>query len=72
MKNVQWSSIYIGYGDWDLVGPETQEDWTLAAAAPELLDAMKLLFDRANKGNIDPFSLQIAASAISKATGETS
>lgn len=34
-----WRAVYIGCGDWDIVGPETEADYVLAAAAPELLAA---------------------------------
>lgn len=36
-----WKAVYIGCGDWDLDGPVTEKDWTLAAAAPELLEALQ-------------------------------
>ena len=36
-----WKAVYVGCGDWDLTGPVTQEDWTLAAAAPDLLEALR-------------------------------
>ncbi len=36
-----WKAVYVGCGDWDLTGPITQEDWTLAASAPDLLEALE-------------------------------
>lgn len=73
-----WKAVYVGCGDWDLNGPVTQEDWTLAAAAPDLLEALK---------NVMPFidciaavtreeiieyeaAMKMADAAIKKATGQ--
>ena len=36
-----WKAIYVGCSDWDLSGPVTEQDWKLAAAAPDLLEALK-------------------------------
>jgi len=69
MNNVKWSAIYIGCGDWDLLGPVTHDDWKLAAAAPELLEALKGVVRVADRAT-DEFDA--ARAAISKATGETS
>jgi len=65
-----WKAVYVGCGDWDLSGPVTQEDWTLAAAAPDLL---AMLIEAANF--IQPYSvgqelLERIDGAIAKATGE--
>jgi len=38
-----WKAIYVGCNDWDLIGPVTEQDWKLAAAAPELLKALMRL-----------------------------
>ena len=38
-----WKAVYVGCSDWDLNGPVTQQDWTLAAAAPDLLEALQSL-----------------------------
>jgi len=40
-----WKAVYVGSSDWDLDGPTTQEDWTLAAAAPDLLKALEELLE---------------------------
>lgn len=45
MKTEPWEAVYIGCGDWDLKGPVTREDWKLAAAAPDLLEALKDMLD---------------------------
>jgi hypothetical protein len=74
-----WKAVYCGCIDWDLDGPTTQEDWTLAAAAPDLLDALKQLL-RATEGvSINDYSEEVhdiavsrARAAIAKATGEQS
>ncbi len=71
-----WKAVYVGSSDWDLDGPTTQEDWTLAAAAPDLLDALLQMF-----ASIPPYRqdgtptipdavVEIANAAIAKATGE--
>lgn len=67
-----WKAVYVGCGDWDLSGPVTQEDWTLAAAAPDLLAALNAMLthmgmdeDEWNKPTFDQ-----ARSAIAKATGQ--
>jgi hypothetical protein len=38
-----WKAVYVGCSDWDLDGPTTKEDWTLAAAAPDLLAALQVI-----------------------------
>jgi hypothetical protein len=35
-----WKAVYVGCSDWDLSGPVTEQDWKLAAAAPDLLEAL--------------------------------
>ena len=70
-----WKAVYVGCSDWDLDGPTTQEDWTLAAAAPDLLDALqaivKSLSDQDDEGLIEHAQQMIdARAAIAKATGE--
>ena len=35
-----WKAVYVGCSDWDLNGPVTEQDWKLAAAAPDLLEAL--------------------------------
>ncbi len=59
-----WKAVYVGCGDWDLTGPATQEDWTLAAAAPDLLDALEgvMYWDNGKP------EWEIARAAIAKAT----
>jgi hypothetical protein len=61
-----WKAVYVGCGDWDLNGPVTQEDWTLAAAAPELLEALQYLLV-AHGEQLD-HAFQMAQDAIAKAT----
>jgi hypothetical protein len=72
-----WKAVYVGCSDWDLDGPTTKEDWTLAAAAPDLLDALqaivKSLSDQDDEGLIEHAQQMIdARAAIAKATGEQS
>lgn len=63
-----WKMIYVGGGDWDLQGPVTQEDWTLAAAAPDLLEALE---DMLGWQTLAPDDVVAAArAAIAKALGE--
>jgi hypothetical protein len=71
-----WKAVYIGCNDWDLIGPVTQEDWTLAAAAPDLLQALDFLIGAAEQHSMsnDPEikqELNTARAAIAKVTGET-
>jgi hypothetical protein len=61
-----WKAVYVGCGDWDLNGPITQEDWTLASAAPDLLEALE---DVMYWDNGKP-EWEIARAAIAKATGQ--
>jgi hypothetical protein len=51
-------------------GDESAANCRLIAAAPDLLEALQILFERANRNSIDPFALQQAVAAIVKATGE--
>jgi hypothetical protein len=70
-----WKAVYVGCSDWDLDGPTTQEDWTLAAAAPDLLEALQTMLEQFTK---TPSTLKDsearckAHAAIAKATGEQS
>jgi len=61
-----WKAVYVGCGDWDLTGPVTQEDWTLAAAAPDLLEALEsvMYWDNGKP------EWEAARAAIAKATGQ--
>jgi len=36
-----WQAVYIGSGDWDLDCPGTEANFKLAAAAPDLLEALQ-------------------------------
>ena len=66
-----WRAIYVGSGDWDLSGPVTQEDWKLAATAPELLEALRNLLAEADDVIATcPLTRAAARAAIAKATGE--
>lgn len=67
-----WKAVYVGCGDWDLNGPVTQEDWTLASAAPDLLEALKRIdaMCAAPPDFSDATMQEIACAAIAKATGE--
>jgi len=65
-----WEAIYVGCSDWDLKGPVTQEDWQLAAAAPDLLEALALLVAGIeNSVSYTYIPLVKARAAIAKATG---
>lgn len=66
-----WTAVYVGCGDWDLKGPVTQQDWTLAAAAPELLEALALLVAGIENSVSETFiPLAKARAAIAKATNQ--
>jgi len=67
-----WKAVYVGSSDWDLDGPTTREDWTLAAAAPDLLEALRLLV-AGIENSVSPTFIPLAKArdAIEKATGET-
>jgi len=73
-----WRAIYVGSSDWDLDGPITQEDWQLAAAAPDLLEALmeanaELEYLNDPKGYVSIRQEKImdkARAAIAKATGK--
>lgn len=65
-----WKAIYVGCSDWDLIGPATEQDWKLAAAAPDLLEALytaEALLLSMGMQSSDAYQ-QIDA-AIAKATG---
>ncbi len=68
-----WKAVYVGSSNWDLDGPTTQEDWTLAAAAPDLLEALSLLV-AGIENSVSPTFIPLAKArdAIAKATGEQS
>jgi hypothetical protein len=66
-----WKMIYVGGGDWDLQGPVTQEDWTLAAAAPDLLEALELADAMLSGANMNASVVERKVrAAIAKARGE--
>jgi hypothetical protein len=60
-----WTAYYMGCSDWDLNGPVTQEDWVLAAAAPELLAALIGVVRVADRATVE---FDAARAAIAKAT----
>lgn len=65
-----WNAVYVGCSDWDLSGPVTEQDWKLAAAAPDLLEALytaEALLLSMGMQSSDAYQ-QIDA-AIAKATG---
>lgn len=69
-----WKAVYVGCSDWDLIGPVTEQDWKLAAAAPDLLAVLqaivKSLVDQDDEGMIEHAQQMIdARAAIAKATG---
>ena len=65
-----WKAVYVGCSDWDLIGPVTEQDWKLAAAAPDLLEALytaeALLL---SMGMQSSDAYQEIDAAIAKATG---
>jgi len=69
------ASRYAAIGGFERSDPqqlaEALANARLIAAAPDLLEALQILFERANRNSIDPFALQQAVDAITKATGET-
>jgi hypothetical protein len=68
-----WEAVYVGSGDWDLRGPVTREDWKLAVAAPDLLDALETMlaqFTKTPSTLKDTEARAKAHAAIDKATGE--
>jgi hypothetical protein len=69
------ASRYAAIGGFERSDPqqlaEALANARLIAAAPELLEALQILFERANRNSIDPFALQQAVAAIVKATGKT-
>ena len=64
-----WKAVYIGCSDWDLNGPVTEQDWKLAAAAPDLLNAVRFLLSNPDN-RISKADRDAAYAAIAKATGE--
>lgn len=67
-----WKAVYVGCSDWDLSGPVTEQDWKLAAAAPELLDALEMMlvqFTKTPSTLKDSEARVKAHAAIAKATG---
>ena len=52
-----WSVYSLGETEWDLLGPYTKEDWQLAAAAPDLLNALlmarEVLLEKFGDENVD-------------------
>jgi len=71
-----WKAVYVGCSDWDLNGPVTKEDWTLAAAAPELLEALKFYGSSCDATESTPCGYEgnlcckRARAAIARAEGE--
>lgn len=69
-----WHAVYVGCSDWDLIGPVTEQDWKLAAAAPDLLEALQMMlkqFTGKQPSNIKDSEARVKAhAAIAKATGE--
>ena len=66
-----WEAYYVGCGDWDLKGPITQEDWVLAAAAPDLLEALETIVStERDRHGYHPAWTDQARAAIAKARGE--
>ena len=66
-----WNAVYVGCSDWDLSGPVTEQDWKLAAAAPDLLQALTLLVAGIENSVSDTYiPLVKARTAIAKAEGE--
>ena len=64
-----WKAVYVGSSDWDLEGPITEADWTLAAAAPELLAALKLA--KSIIAHPTDAHSKLIAAAIAKAEGRS-
>lgn len=73
-----WRAVYVGCSDWDLSGPVTEQDWRLAAAAPDLLEALKAIIGDQPEDKYGYFAAhnamnddkrQAARAAIAKATG---
>ena len=65
-----WKAVYVGCSDWDLSGPVTEQDWKLAAAAPDLLQTLTLLVAGIENSVSDTYiPLVKARAAIAKATG---
>lgn len=65
-----WKAVYVGCSDWDLIGPVTEQDWKLAAAAPDLLEALytaEALLLSIGMQSSDAY--QEIDAAIAKATG---
>ena len=65
-----WKAVYVGCSDWDLIGPVTEQEWRLAAAAPDLLQALTLLVAGIENSVSDTYiPIVKARAAIAKATG---
>jgi len=65
-----WKTVYVGGGDWDLQGPVTQEDWNLAAAAPDMLEALETIVStERDRHGYHPAWTDQARAAIAKARG---
>jgi hypothetical protein len=68
-----WKAVYVGSSDWDLDGPTTQEDWTLAAAAPDLLEALETCEAFLLSAGFESSNVYAkVCTSIAKATGEQS
>jgi hypothetical protein len=75
-----WKAVYVGSSDWDLNGPVTEQDWKLAAAAPDLLKSLQKFInvmescsyypDTASERHALCQAAVKAKAAIFKATGE--
>jgi hypothetical protein len=63
-----WKAVYVGSSDWDLDGPVTEQDWKLAAAAPELLGALKAITAAPDLRTYG-LAMQNACIAIARAEG---
>ena len=57
--------------DWDFRSQEAEANARLIAAAPELLEALRVILDSvdAHKVRLDIYELELARAAIAKATG---
>ena len=62
-----WPAIGCAYGS----GPEVIANAHLIAAAPDLLEALQMVLDYLNTGDMRPLDLRKASAAITKARGES-